>query len=268
MNRVKIPILLSVFAVFSILIVSSCCKDVDDDDPIVPSGKLQIKFHFLENGIPVAFDSVWYTNQAGNPYLITEIKYFLSRVKLYNHSGSTKEINEYKFSHYVDNTIPTTLTWDVYDKIPVGNYDSLGFTFGFNQADNVSFIFINPPENAMEWPEPLGGGYHYMMLNGYYKNQSSQISSMNFHLGIGQTYDTSGNVTSFIHNNFYVSVPVSTFKIEDGKTTTIHLNMNVEEWFKNPSIFDFNVFGGSIMQNQDAMHTAALNGTDVFSFGE
>jgi len=41
--------------------------------------------------------------------------------------------------------------------------------------------------------------------------------------------------------------------------------MNVENWFKSPNTFDFNDWGGDIMQKQDAMHLACKNGWDVFT---
>jgi hypothetical protein len=44
----------------------------------------------------------------------------------------------------------------------------------------------------------------------------------------------------------------------------------VDHWFKNPNTFDFNYWGGDIMQKQDAMKVGCENGQDVFgilSFG-
>jgi hypothetical protein len=126
---------------------------------------------------------------------------------------------------------------------------------------------VNPPENAMVWPEFLGGGYHYLKLNMKWIGQGGYPQGNAFHLGIGQIYDTQGDITGFIHNDFRVSLPGSAFTVSDKQTRTVTLVMNVEEWFKNPNIYDFDAWGGDIMQNQDAMHLAAENGTDVFSIG-
>ena len=42
-----------------------------------------------------------------------------------------KLIADWTDNHYVDIDIPSTLTWDVYDDIASGSYDSISFIFGF-----------------------------------------------------------------------------------------------------------------------------------------
>jgi hypothetical protein len=36
--------------------------------------------------------------------------------------------------------------------------------------------------------------------------------------------------------------------------------MNVEQWFENPNTYDFDFYGGKIMDNQDAMGAGCSNG--------
>jgi hypothetical protein len=43
--------------------------------------------------------------------------------------------------------------------------------------------------------------------------------------------------------------------------------MNVNEWFTNPSLFDFISFGGFVMSNPTAQQFLDDNGRDVFSAG-
>ncbi|MBK7031097.1 MAG: hypothetical protein IPH45_18680 [Bacteroidales bacterium] len=52
--------------------------------------------------------------------------------------------------------------------------------------------------------------------------------------------------------------------IENKITRTMNLSMDINSWFCTPNTWDFNVWGGYIMQNQDAMKTASENGADVF----
>ena len=44
--------------------------------------------------------------------------------------------------------------------------------------------------------------------------------------------------------------------------------MNIDSWFKTPHDFDFNYWGGFIMEIQPAMQMAKENGYDVFTTGE
>ncbi|MDZ7740495.1 MAG: hypothetical protein U5Q03_01720 [Bacteroidota bacterium] len=41
--------------------------------------------------------------------------------------------------------------------------------------------------------------------------------------------------------------------------------MNIENWFKEPHVYDHNIWKGYIMQNQEAMSLARDNGQNVFS---
>lgn len=250
-----------------ILMVAACKKDpvVIDDDP--GGGKIKFVFSHQHDGQPVKYDSTMYVNPAGNNYQVNEIKYFISDVILHKAGGSKVILKGNNEIHYFDKDYPSTLDWLADQAIPIGSYDSISFTFGISPDKNKSNIFVNSPEMNMFWPSYMGGGYHYMMLNMKWLDLNNVLTGNAFHLGIGQIYDATGNITGFIHNNFSVSLPASAFTIALNKTTTVPVIMNIENWFKNPNVFDFDVWGGDIMQNQAAMSAAAANGHDVFSTG-
>lgn len=232
-------------------------------------GKIVIEFDHQVDGNLLITDSLCYTNEAGNHYEVNELKYFISDVYLMQNSGKQVHIDAETAIHYVDNDLQATLTWNVYDTVPEGVYDSLSFIFGLNEERNVSFAFVNPPEVNMFWPDILGGGYHYMMLNGKWKNQQGSTTPFDFHLGIGQIYSGTttsvDSITGFVQNYFKVTLPLSGMQVIQGKTNTIKLTMDIASWFKTPYIWDFNFWGGYIMQNQEAMQAARENGYDVFS---
>lgn len=230
---------------------------------------LRIRFSHSVSGDSLVTDSMMYTNAAGNPYEVDEIMYFISDLRLYRQDGLVVEPGSWDDIHYTDTRLPETLEWIAGTDIPEGTYDSLTFTFGLSEARNQSFMYVNPPEVNMAWPEVLGGGYHYLMLNGWWNDPDGMRKSYNFHLGIGQIYkNNSGQVsdiTGFIQNAFTVNPGGGPFTISPGKTSVATLTMDVESWFETPVIFDFNYYGGAIMQNQEAMHIGCLNGKDAFS---
>jgi hypothetical protein len=140
--------------------------------------------------------------------------------------------------------------------------------FGIAEHHNMSFMFVNPPEKDMFWPEYLGGGYHYMKLNGKWmpEGQTIQTAPFDFHLGIGQEYYSyPDSITGFIHNNFRVFLSESGFTIKSGETLEFILSMHVDRWFKDPHIYDHDVYGGYIMQSQEAMQKVKENGHNVFT---
>jgi hypothetical protein len=268
MKNNKIYFILSLLFTALILTTAACNKDDDDDQNNGGSGdentgKIHLDFDFVVDGKPLQFDTLMYTNAAGNKYLVYEVQYFLTQLTIYK-DGKGKVLKGWEKEHYVDTNIPGTLGWDVYDKIESGSYDSLSFRFGFTDADNQSYMFVNSPEKDMVWPDYLGGGYHYMKLNGKWLTPDNKLRGFAFHIGRGQVYDSTGNPISFIDNSFYVSLKNSDFKIEKGKYTKMTVRMHVEEWFENPVVYDHNQWGGDIMQNQAAMATAVRNGWNVF----
>ena len=64
----------------------------------------------------------------------------------------------------------------------------------------------------MMWPDILGGGYHYMMINGKWKNENNVTDNFAFHLGIGQLYKSNvidvDSIYAFVQNYFYVKLQV------------------------------------------------------------
>jgi len=68
-----------------------------------------------------------------------------------------------------------------------------------------------------------------------------------------------------VHNYFRVSLPLNGMAMENKTTRTISLRMEINNWFCSPHTWDFNYWGGYIMQNQEAMQIASENGKDVFT---
>lgn len=241
------------------------CTDKDPDPvPVPETGKITIRFHHYCDGVPIDFDIRKYVNAAGNEYMVNEIQYFISDVTLHR-PDADYIIDAWKDIHYVDTDIATTHEWKVFDEIPAGDYTGISFTFGINEEKNQSLMFTDHPESLMFWPQYLGGGYHYMKLNGKWLDTNQFERPYDFHLGIGQIYDQqSGEITGFIQNYFEVEVPGSSLRIDVGEETLIDLVMHVDRWFKNPHTYDHNYWGGDIMQKQDAMKVGCENGWDVF----
>ncbi len=257
---------------FGTLMLANVSCNSDKPEPVIATGHISFTFTHLVDGLPLEKDNMKYFNAAGNPYEINQVMYFISDVTLHKSDGTKKLISDWTDIHYVDIDITETLKWNVYDDIPTGAYDSVSFVFGITEGKNKSFMFVNPPEVNMMWPDILGGGYHYMMINGSWKDTSNVIKSFAFHLGIGQLYKSNvieiDSIYAFVQNYFHVKLPNSTFTIAENETRQIEIIMNIESWFKTPHVYDHNFWGGAIMQNQPAMQMVKENGCDVFTVGK
>ena len=260
--KIKLFPVLAWLLLLPLLLGVSCDRTTKPEEESY--GKLIIKFRHKIDGAAISFDTLKYINAAGNHYLVNEIQYFVSDVRLWK-DGKDLLLDKYEDIHYVDTDLPETWNYLFADPVPAGDYDSISFVFGITEEKNQSFMFVNPPESYMFWPEYLGGGYHYLKLNGKWKDTTGILRPFNFHLGIGQMYDDQGEITGFVQNYFTVNLPASFLTVKTEETFEVTLVMNVEKWFEEPHIFDFNYWGGDIMENQAAMQVAKENGRNVFS---
>lgn len=235
----------------AILCIDSC---KDDETKYAP---VAFVFEHQVNGTDLQKGEMKYTNLAGNVYEVDELQYFISDVTLKKSSGQQVSITSDSAIHYIDLAIPASLSWNPADRIPVEAYDSISFIFGISESKNKTGLFVNPPQRDMFWPDMMGGGYHYMKMNGKWKAPGDVIKPFNFHLGIGM-----GEMGVFYQNYFKVTLPL---KFVPGEVSNVfYITMNIEKWFEAPNIWDWNVIGGQIMQNQPAMHKACQNGAHVF----
>ena len=232
------------------LLFSACCR--------TPAGHIKLNFSFVVDNDSLRLDTCVYQNAAGNLYEVNDVQFFISHVMLETASGEVVEITDNQGIHYTDIRIPGTLTWDIADIVPADEYKSISFVFGLEGDQNTTGYFPNPPENNMSWPDMIGGGYHYMKINGRWIDESGVRQPFNLHTGKISTDN------GFADNTFTVTLPLSQFAVIHKETAELTLQMNVNAWFSNPYLFDFNVFGGSIMQNREAQEVLRENGWDVF----
>ena len=255
-----LPLLLG-GALFGLMLGNSSCRK---DKTVDNGGEITFLFEHKVDGKPLVRDTMIYVNAASNPYEVDQLQYFISDITLWK-QGEKQVLLADSAMHYVDLDIPSTLTWSPNQVFQAGSYDSLTFTFGLNKEKNVSNYFVDPPERDMFWPEVMGGGYHQMKMNGKWRTPTGEINPFNMHLGVGMMMDSLMN-TIIIQNYFVVTLPLSNCSLHSSQSyRKFVIDMDINSWFETPNTWDWNVMGGMIMQNQDAMHKAAINGMDAFS---
>ena len=72
--------------------------------------------------------------------------------------------------HLVDIDIQGALTFNTGIEIPAEQYTNVSFRFGFSDAANIDGAYTDL--NVVNWGVPmmLGGGYHYMQMEGRFIN--------------------------------------------------------------------------------------------------
>ncbi|MCC7430512.1 hypothetical protein IT568_06710 [bacterium] len=222
-----------------------------ENDDKKSSGSVTFEFMHKVDGETVILDSLKYTNAAENNYSISKLVYYVSDVTFHKSDGTKVETNGY---HYVDIKDSTTLEYKFSD-VPNGDYTAISFVVGLDSVKNVEHGLPHTTENDnMVWPESMGGGYHYMKLEGKFKNTANELTGFATHTG------------RHTNKHYYVNLHLHDLSLKvAGNDVTAHLTMNINEWYKNPNVYDFNVYGAAIMGNPDAQNILQQNGADVFS---
>ncbi|KAB1160775.1 hypothetical protein F7018_02560 [Tenacibaculum aiptasiae] len=245
------------FALFLSLLLLSCSSDNDE-----PIKEVTIKLNFTQNWDGTAIEksdisNTEFTNKAGTKLTIDKLRYLISRITLTDGNQNATVFDGYKL---VDVSNVDDLTHTLPQKISEGSY-KLTMTFGFNNDDNKDGI--HKDLNDFSVPQMLGGGYHFMQMDGKYLNSKNIKSPFNYHAI--KAVDNTDPANLKFEDTFF-TVELGTILVTNN--ATIEIRMNVAEWFKNPNEWDLNTLNTSLMSNFNAQKLMAANGKiGVFSLG-
>lgn len=232
-------------ALASLLVLLPGCGDDDDE-----AGSVSVLLDHTVTDQDLVFDEADYTNEAGNQYQVTRLDYILTDVALLQADGKRFQLAA---QHYRNARLSSTRRLEV-DKVPGAIYTALNFTFGVSGPGDQTGTLPNIAAfNNMAWPEAMGGGYHYMKLEGNYQTSDTEGAFL-FHLG------PSGG------GDFSISVELPLNLEVNGDDWDIHVVMDLAEWFTSPNTYDFAGRGG-IMGDEALQATLQQNGATVFTLG-
>ncbi len=234
--------------IFPIILIASffACKKEEVIEP-EKTGNIRFSLGYEADGQTIVTDTIKYPIDAGYLISVATLDYYLSEIKLIRYDGVEVTVKDFHYASLKD-----AATNDISCSAPLqGSYKGIRFNIGIDSAHNVPDGLPNTTDNNnMIWPIPMGGGYHFMKFEGYFSDSTGTFGYA-MHLG---------------KNENLVKVQLDTnFTIGDN-AINIPLVMNVNEWFRNPYIYDFNVDGNYSMSSGPAMDKLKSNGTDVFHF--
>lgn len=254
----------------TISLIIGCSND--DDNTVEPIVETQVSFAFSEywDDTPIVnadYQTTTFTNAFGTDLTISKLVYLISDVTFTATDGTVYDAGDY---FLIDARAGTNSTFTPDIEIPEGEY-AISFTFGFDDEDNDKvggYADLNSSDGTWSVPAPLGGGYHYMRLEGTFEDSSAATQTYQYHT-IRANKHTSlppgpGTLEELTDTSF--SVNLGTYSIVEG--TEIKVEMNVAEWFKNPNTWDLNVNSTVLMPKYDVQLDMNENGRDsVFSAG-
>ena len=223
-------------ALLAALILSSCGSDLEIND-----SKIFLNFSHNVDGNYISTDDLSHTNLAGENYNVLTLKYLISDLRLISNEKDHDNII-IKDIHFIDFSDPSSMIIES-DIIENGSY-TLQFRFGLDATTNVTNSFVNESfHTTMTWPEMMGGGYHYMKLEGSYTNDST-------------FYNTHTGPTMGMDHSFLCSFDVPININNSTNNLEYAIEMNINNWY-GPEIVNLEP---AIMMNMPTQMNIMMNG--------
>ena len=240
-------LLLPLLALMSLL----SCNDPEIVDPEKATVRLKMEHHF--NGTPIDFDSEFVTSY-GDTIQFSVFKYYLSNLVFMDDEGNEFALEE---SYYLVSTEESNIQEIEISDLEAGDFTSFKLSVGVDSVANSSITDASgdlDPNGAdgMIWNWNVG--YKFVNTEGTYKNDSTSGSFV-LHLGKDENYKTFnfGSMTDD-HSDHSAVMRISEIEEEDdsmemehssegtlaisldeGKTTEIHLMVDLAELFESPN---------------------------------
>lgn len=214
-----------------------------------PVGNVNFSINYKVGSKNCILDSLMYVNAAGNAFDVHHLEYYISDLVLIGADGSRITRNDI---FYINLRDPLSNQITV-SNVALKQYTGLRFLIGLNADTNRTGVLPPLHHNLnMFWPDPMGGGYHFLKFEGHFLDSTNNLLGYALHLGTNTCL-----VNVIINQDFTLSEPNS----------IMTLTMDLSEWFYNPYTYDLNA-SSYIMGNQEAMKKIAANGTNVFSINQ
>jgi hypothetical protein len=207
---------------------------------------LIINFTHTVDGNALETDQMIYSNTVGQNYSVQTLRYLISDITLHSANGTSTLLDEV---HFITISDPSTFNLDIQNLVEQ-DYNSISFTIGLDSLKNITDNYLNESFfPSFTWPDFMGGGYHYMQLEGDYTTAFQGYAT--------HTGGTDGMDFSFT-KNFPISLNIA------NANTTVIINMEINNWYSNPNTISLTTDG--IMDNANKQALLQANGiADVFS---
>ena len=215
------------------------------------TGTLQIEISPVFNQQSLVLNEQAYINAHGDTLYIDGFRFYISQVKLaYHKRNSYAEKESYHLIDADDAASQKIILKDIGE----GNYDEIHFILGTDSLANVSGAMGGDldPTKGMYWA--WNTGYINAKLEGHASVCKTLHRGFEFHIGgYLAPYKTLREVV----------LPIKEIHIQAGKITTLTLQADAAEWFKNPALIDLSKTNSIVIPDQQAMMMAD-NYKDMF----
>ncbi|WP_439880119.1 MbnP family protein [Pontibacter sp. MBLB2868] len=217
MRNFSFKIVLLWLAAFSL---SACSKD---DNKATP-GEVEVEIKNMVGTSPLQLNGTIYTSPAGDTYAVSNLKYYISNVKLISQYGQFVYVEPESY-HLVaqDGSMSFVL-----QEVPMGMYNKIELAIGVDQAHNHSTDQEGDldPGNEMVWDWDTG--YKFLSLVGNFEGDTKN-GNLVFHVGGDQNFKT-----------ITLALP-QVIDLREKSNYKINMQADVNGLFQDPNLIDFDV---------------------------
>ena len=212
------------------------------------------------------FDQTSYVNAHGETLTLSKLVYLISDITFTAQDGTVYSAEDYNLVNVREGQY---LSFTPNVLLPEGAY-TVSFTFGFDDEDNSgNYPDLNSADGGWNVPDMLGGGYHYMRMEGkYLAAGTTDEVNFQYHTIRANKHTTLPPGPDTLELLEDTSFEVNLGEINITAETGIEIDMNVAEWFKNPNTWDLTQYYTVLMPNYEAQILMYQNGKNgVFGLG-
>lgn len=177
-----------------------------------------------------------YTNEAGESYKVTTLKYYISSIKLHRSDGAIFEDvvsgsgdqGYYLIDESNEESLEVTL-----NDVPVGDYNQITFTIGVdaNKVTEGAQAGALDPVNGMFWS--WNSGYIFVKLEGTSPSSTDDAHKITYHVG---GYDEPNNIRTKT-----ISMGEHAATIRENLTPEVHMIVDLNKFFEGNAEISFAV---------------------------
>lgn len=184
------------------------------------TGTVKIIFNNHINNHPVVLNDRTYINPFGEQYIIKKLKYYISNTAFYSGGKAARQKSQYWLINQAsDSSLGISI------RLPVNDYDSIGFLLGVDSARNTSGAQTGPldPLNDMFWT--WRSGYIMEKLEGTSPQSNIVNNKFEYHIG---GYEGENKALNFITVPFAAG---NKLVIKKNQTSTVVIQVDINRFW-------------------------------------
>jgi hypothetical protein len=252
---------------FATCIWFSCKKKAEEnptpdnggtDKPSVKTGSIKLEFQHLVDGENLKINTD-YMNPSGETFQITQLKYYVTNIRLIKPDGSETLVPESYYLVDIANVYPNTSTVTLtVPNVAEGNYSAISYLIGVDSTRTESGAQTGDlsPSKDMYW---AWDGYMAMHFEG--NSPVSPKSGKYFSYSV-MGYKGQYNATQKVTHSFGSSLLMA----KPSAVPMVHFSVEALEFFKNPSLLSIAKTPQSPLTADSANVAISKNYRDMFKF--